>query len=224
MSIPRVRTGIQIAAVLVAIITTADDIAYFDGTRWRPIGSNGAGDGPVNAAPNALSIFKASVYAGGVFTSAGGDSLAQCLAAHSLRLPDTSIGATKTGTFVGNNVYSPTGVGEVRKVTVTRGHSVTSYVKIQNDGLEAAPFTIEGIGGATGITAHYYRGTTNITAAVRAGTYNTGDIAARSSILLRLVVSVANSSASAATIYTFAESRYPPPTPDAVRLVVTATN
>jgi hypothetical protein len=203
-------------------IATADQIAYFDGTRWRPIGSDGAGNGPLNAHPTALGITGGKVYVGGNFTAAGGDSLARFLSAYALRLPDTLIGASSTGTFVGNNVYRPTGAGEVRSVTVTRGHSVTSYVKIQNDGLVAASFTIKGTGGATGIAAHYYRGSTNVTVDVRAGTYSTPSIAARASVLLRLVVTVANSSASTATITTTARSQ--PGTPrDAVRVVVKAT-
>lgn len=204
-------------------IAAADQIAYFDGIHWRPIGSNGAGNGPLGAHPTALGITGGKVYVGGNFTTAGGDSLSRFLAAYALRLPDISIGASSTGTFVGNNVYSATGAGEVRSVTVTRGHSVTSYVKIQNDGLVSASFKITGTGGATGIVAHYYRGTTNITADVRAGTYATPSVAARASILLRLVVTVAHSSAPAATITTTVRSQTGTPH-DGVRLAVKATS
>ena len=162
------------------------------------------------------------VYAGGPFTSAGGDTLARSLASYSLRQPDASIGATSTGPFVGNNVYSATGVGEVRSVTVKhRGHS-TSYVRIQNDGLVTASFRVKGIGGATGIAARYYRGTTNVTSAVRAGTYATGNIAARASILLRVVVSVARSSAARTTFTTTCTSTSGTPR-DATRLGVKAS-
>jgi hypothetical protein len=203
-------------------IAVADQIAYFDGTHWRPIGSNGAGNGPLGAHPTALGITGGKVYVGGNFTTAGGDSLARFLSAYALRLPDALIGASSTGSFVGNNVYRPTGAGEVRSVTVARGHSVTSFVKIQNDGLVSASFTMKGTGGATGIAAHYYRGTTNITADVQAGTYSTPSIAARASVLLRLVVTVANSSGSAATITTTARSQTGTP-PDAARVVVRAT-
>lgn len=100
---------------------TADNIAYFDGTSWRPVGSDGAGNGPFIGQATSLGITGGKVYVGGNFTSAGGDSLAWGLAASALRLPDASIGATRTGRFVGINVYSKTGAGEVRSVTVTRG-------------------------------------------------------------------------------------------------------
>lgn len=203
-------------------VATGDEIAYFDGTTWQPIGSNGAGNGPLNAAPNALAVTGGKLYAGGVFTSAGGDSMAQFLAAHALRQPDASIGATSTGTFAGNNVYSATGAGEVRSVAVTRGRSTTSYVKIQNDGIVSAGFTVKGTGGATGIAVHYYRGTTNITSAVRAATYATGNIDARGSILIRMVVTVATSSAASATFTTTGISTAGTPR-DAIRMVVHAT-
>ena len=62
----------------------ADRIAYFNGTSWQPVGSNGAGDGPLNGTVNALTIFGKRLYAGGNFTSAGGDPLAQFLASTAL--------------------------------------------------------------------------------------------------------------------------------------------
>jgi hypothetical protein len=85
-------------------------------------------------------------------------------------------------------------------------HTGTFYVRIQNDGLVPASFTIRGTGGARGITVRYYRGTTGITSAVKAGTYSTGTIAARSSISIRVVVSVASSSATRATFLVKATS------------------
>ena len=61
----------------------ADNIAYFDGSAWQPVGSNGAGDGPLNGAGLALAVFGQQLYAGGSFTSAGGDSQARSVAAYS---------------------------------------------------------------------------------------------------------------------------------------------
>ena len=59
---------------------TADYIADFDGTSWKPIGSNGAGDGSLNAKGESLAIFGGVLHVGGNFTSAGGDPLAKFLA------------------------------------------------------------------------------------------------------------------------------------------------
>ena len=59
---------------------TADFLADFDGTSWKPVGSNGAGNGALNAKGESIAIFGGVLHVGGNFTSAGGDSLAQFLA------------------------------------------------------------------------------------------------------------------------------------------------
>ena len=59
---------------------TADFLADFDGTSWKPVGSNGAGNGALNAKGESMAIFGGVLHVGGNFTSAGGDSLAQFLA------------------------------------------------------------------------------------------------------------------------------------------------
>ena len=55
----------------------ADDVAYFDGTAWHSLGSNGAGNGPLIGNGLALATFGPQLIAGGNFTSAGGDTQAQ---------------------------------------------------------------------------------------------------------------------------------------------------
>ncbi len=70
----------------------ADNVAYYDGSAWHPVGSDGAGNGPLNAQGNALAIFDRlaaatvprSLFAGGSFTSAGGDPQARGVASFSL--------------------------------------------------------------------------------------------------------------------------------------------
>ncbi len=71
----------------------ADSIAYFDGT-WHPIGSDGAGNGALNPSGSAVAVFDQyrldgtplRIYAGGSFTTAGGDTQARGVA--SFRLVD----------------------------------------------------------------------------------------------------------------------------------------
>jgi hypothetical protein len=200
----------------------ADQIAYFNGVSWRPVGTDGAGNGPLSGQATALGVTGGNVYVSGNFTSAGGDSLATSVAAYGLRLPDASTGATAAGHFAGDNVYSSTGAGEVRDARVKRGGRVTSYVKIQNDGLVAASFDIRGTGGAHGITARYFRGRTNITTEVQAGIYSTASLAPRASVVLRVVVRAGTSSAARATFLTTARSQAGTPR-DAVRLVAKAS-
>jgi hypothetical protein len=58
----------------------ADYLADFDGTPWKPVGSNGAGDGALNAKSESMAIFGGVLHVGGNFTSAGGDPLAKFVA------------------------------------------------------------------------------------------------------------------------------------------------
>ena len=58
----------------------ADQIAYFDGVGWHSLGSNGAGNGPWTGYGLALATFGGKLYAGGNFTSAGGDTKAEGIA------------------------------------------------------------------------------------------------------------------------------------------------
>ena len=60
----------------------ADDIAYFDGSAWHPLGSNGAGNGPLNGNVAALATFGQALYAGGTFNKAGGNTLASSVASY----------------------------------------------------------------------------------------------------------------------------------------------
>ena len=62
----------------------ADNIAWFDGTDWHPVGSNGAGNGPWVGEGSALAIVDRQLYAAGNFTSAGGDTQAQSAASFAL--------------------------------------------------------------------------------------------------------------------------------------------
>ncbi len=71
---------------------TADNIAVYDGSAWRPLGSNGAGNGPWIGEGHALAVFDRlapasdprGLFAGGSFTSAGGDTQARSVARFSL--------------------------------------------------------------------------------------------------------------------------------------------
>jgi chitodextrinase len=59
---------------------TADNVAGFNGFSWAPMGSDGAGNGPLPAAGNAVTVFGGQVVAGGNFVTAGGDGRAGYIA------------------------------------------------------------------------------------------------------------------------------------------------
>jgi plastocyanin len=65
---------------------TADMVAGFNGFSWAPLGSNGAGNGPLAGPVNALAAFGGQVVAGGNFLNAGGDDRADYVA----RYPGTA--------------------------------------------------------------------------------------------------------------------------------------
>jgi hypothetical protein len=109
----------------------ADHIASFDGTTWKPLGSNGAGNGPWIGNGLAVAIIGNEVYAGGNFTSAGGDPVASYIARYSLQSAPSNqftIGVVKrhlsTGTASltvsapGRGTLTLSGAG-VRRVKVT---------------------------------------------------------------------------------------------------------
>ncbi len=49
----------------------SDNLVVFDGKSWQPVGSDGAGNGALNAPVTALAVFGGKLYAGGNFTSRG---------------------------------------------------------------------------------------------------------------------------------------------------------
>jgi hypothetical protein len=55
----------------------ADHVAAFDGSAWHPLGSDGAGNGPIDGHGLALATFHDGIHMGGSFTSAGGDTQAR---------------------------------------------------------------------------------------------------------------------------------------------------
>jgi trimeric autotransporter adhesin len=62
----------------------ADNVAFFDGTGWHPVGSDGAGNGPWSGTGLALALVDRRLYAAGSFTTAGGDPQAHSAASFEL--------------------------------------------------------------------------------------------------------------------------------------------
>lgn len=133
-----------------------------------------------------------------------------------------AVGGSASAHFVGANVFSITGAGQVRDITVKRGGRKTAYVRIQNQGIVAAMLSAHFNGGAHGIKASYFRGSTNVTSALENGTFTTGSVAPGAFVLLRVVVRVGHGSADNTTFVVSA--RASGASPDAVRIKVAATH
>ena len=105
----------------------ADNVAFFDGTAWHPLGSDGAGNGPWVGEGLALAIVDRQLYAAGNFTSAGGDPQAHSVA--SFALTQVIAYPTPTVTAGPTAVATPTvtaGPGPVPTPTVTPSPVVDS--------------------------------------------------------------------------------------------------
>ena len=198
----------------------ADQIVYWDGSAWHPLGSDGAGNGPYNRNTDALAALGARVFAGGSFTSAGGDNLAKGIAQSPIRQPDAKIGTSAGGSFVGNGIYSATASGESKSITVRRGNHATFYLKVENDGLVGDSYVLHASGRAKGFTGTYSVAGTNVTSKINSGSYRTGTLMPGGSLTVKLVVSVAKAAGrSASFLIDGTEAGVPT---DAVKAVVKA--
>jgi hypothetical protein len=202
----------------------ADSVAYFDGSYWRPLGSNGAGNGPWYGDGLALGMFSGQLFAGGNFTSAGGDTMAKFVTSRSLRLPDGWI-AGPTGPYVGDAIYNATAAGQTKTIPIARGTSQYFPVIIQNDGVAPASFTLKGTGAAAGYTVTYINqaNLADVTTAVRNGTFVTPTLAPGGGTFgLRMKVALSATAASTGSFPIIARSTAGTPD-DVVKGVVNAT-
>lgn len=94
--------------------------------------------------------------------------------------------------WVGQNIYNLSGTGQVAKRTTSGTYETGSYfefqVFIQNDG-SADRFKVHATG--QGSTFKYLHGTTNITSAVVAGTYQTPSLGSGDTYTLKVRVRIA---------------------------------
>ena len=99
-----------------------------------------------------------------------------------------------TGAFVGNNVYNTTGLNQTKTGAKLRGYTIKFGISIQNDATATDSFglTVSGLASAK-YTLTYWHGTTDITAAVVAGTFTTPSLAPGAKYLVTVKVKVASS-------------------------------
>ncbi len=182
----------------VAGLAEADHVARWNGSAWSALGSNGAGDGSFNSDTQALAIANNALVVGGIFTNVNGVPTADYIASLGLGgaalRPDGRI-RKGTGAYVGNNIYNTTGVGQAKTGAKARGYTIRFGISVQNDSTTGADsFRLIATGTASAMYAvTYWRGTTDITAAVVAGTYTTPSLAPGAKYLITVKVKVKSS-------------------------------
>jgi hypothetical protein len=178
----------------------------WNGSAWSALGSNGAGDGAIAvefATVFAMASSGTDLYVTGDFTDVANVLAADYVAVWGMvpsappavvRKPDARIRLGTTGAYLGDNVYNTTGAGQAKTGSALRGHSVSFGISIQNDGTAADRFKVKATGAATSkYTVKYYRGTTDITTKVVAGTYLTSSLAPGATWLITAKVTVKSS-------------------------------
>jgi hypothetical protein len=186
-------------------VAAADNIAKWNGSAWSALGSNGSGDGAIEAGylVNEITVSGTALYVGGFFQNAAGIPSADYVARWGLGSPNEPDGRIRlgTGAFAGNNVYNTSGVNQTRSGSATPGHAISFGISIQNDGTTADRFKVKAAGTAvSGYVVKYFRGTTDITAAVVTGTYQTPSLAPTATYLITAKVRVKSAAAAGSKV------------------------
>ena len=106
-----------------------------------------------------------------------------------------------TGSYAGSNIYNDDGSGQARSGSAARGNTITFSISIQNDGDFADRFDVHATGSATSMyRVKYFRGTTDITSAVVAGTYRTASVAPGDSTVIKAKVKVKASATNGSSV------------------------
>jgi hypothetical protein len=169
-------------------LAKVDGVAAFVNGVWTNVGTDAAGTSGPASSLRTVEVVGPRLYVSGLDTSIGGGSLNVCAAYYRLRQPDGQIATTAA--FIGNNVYNATGASQTKSLTVHRNNSGTFKIKVANDGFATENFTLKGPGSGGGFTATYKNGTTNVTAAVVAGTFAINGLAPGASRTITLTVRV----------------------------------
>lgn len=142
--------------------------------------------------------------------------------------PDGRIKLSSSATYLGDGIYNLTGSGQTASTKVRAGRAKTFSIEAQNDGNRSDRFQLVGCAGPRGFTVQYLEGaagTTDITAAVKGGTYETLSVAGGTSTTIRAILkakSTARSGAAGACTVT-ATSVTDPSKQDTVKASVKVT-
>jgi len=185
-------------------IAAADDLAVWKGSSWAALPANGGG-AALNADGLALLIDNGMLYVGSSSQNTSGIAAADFIAAYGPLTeptikPDGAIKKGSAGTYIGGNIYSASATNEGLTAQKAAGTKVTFYISIQNDGSVSDTFTLRNFWStSTGISTRYYKGATEITSKLAAGTYVTPTLAPGSSTTIKAVVTVGTGISGAST-------------------------
>ena len=186
----------------VAGIPAADRIARWNGTTWSALGTPSA---LVTDSVVALKVTADALFVGGDFDDAAGIATADSIArwartSSAARQPDGRI-RLGTAAFGGQDVYNLTGAGQSRVGAAARGRTVSFGISIQNDGSSSGAFRVKATGAAaSGYKVRYTKGTTDITSAVVAGTWQTNSLAPGAATLITAKVTVMTGAAAGSKV------------------------
>ncbi len=105
------------------------------------------------------------------------------------RAPDGAIKRTG-GSYTGAGIQNGDGTDQTVRVGRARGGSVTFLARFTNAGDTAGRFDVEPTESAAGLAVRYYEGLTDITRAVKDGTYRTARLAPGAAATIRMEVTV----------------------------------
>jgi hypothetical protein len=107
---------------------------------------------------------------------------------HPASRPDVRIGLT-TAASTGNNIYNTTGASQTQAVTIRHGGGVKNvYVAVQNDGNATESFRVQGTKGNSLFKVKYFKGKSEVSAAVQAGKFKTGSLKPAEICLLKVQI------------------------------------
>lgn len=106
--------------------------------------------------------------------------------------PDAQIKLPSDSSYLGVGIINTTGAGQTRSTTAAPGNSATFDLRFVNAGSHSDAIAVKGCTSSAGFAVKYFKGTTNVTTSVTAGTYKTGMLAAGASQVLKLKVAVSS--------------------------------
>jgi hypothetical protein len=177
----------------------------------------GDASGPSGAGPGSGDTVSTNVAFSPWLTSSNLGSA--CTA--TVRLADAKISKRSTSGYVGSNIYSSTVLSsQTRNRAVARNQTGKLFVRIQNDGPANDSFTVDAnLSGSSSFAVKFFSGTTDVTAAVLAGTYTVNNLAAGAQVTIEVRITAASNTVASATrnIDVIATSTSQPSATDVVR-------